>query len=128
MKSVGAYAYERKTETFIAFDNDQTMSRKIDFVLEKQLGGVMLWDLAGDIGAQDDLGRPSLLQIIKEKIMRDGRITEHTWNVAESGQYSPFCDINGSWSSGASQVKSTLATILWAPVVVSWGWVWFVFW
>ncbi|MBC7485301.1 MAG: glycoside hydrolase family 18 protein [Cytophagaceae bacterium] len=42
------YAYNAAKKEFATFDNKESIAAKVTYVKEKQLGGIMFWQLAGD--------------------------------------------------------------------------------
>jgi chitinase len=43
-----AYLYDPETQTFVSYEDPQSLARKCSYVLENHLGGVMFWDYASD--------------------------------------------------------------------------------
>ncbi len=42
------WLYDAKSGTMLTYDDPESIARKVDFVREQGLGGVMLWELSGD--------------------------------------------------------------------------------
>lgn len=42
------YLYDPTSKTFITYDDEESSSKKVDFILSKGLGGVMVWELSSD--------------------------------------------------------------------------------
>jgi chitinase len=45
------WLYNAKTQTFVTYDDPQSMRAKADFVRTQRLGGIMIWELSGDDGS-----------------------------------------------------------------------------
>ncbi|WP_426744854.1 glycosyl hydrolase family 18 protein [Myxococcus faecalis] len=45
-----AYVYSPTTKVWIAYDDPSTLNAKSDYILNKNLGGAMFWELSGDDG------------------------------------------------------------------------------
>ncbi|NTX11514.1 glycosyl hydrolase [Myxococcus sp. CA056] len=50
-----AYVYSPSTGVWIAYDDPQTLHAKSDYILSKNLGGAMFWELSGDDGTLVDV-------------------------------------------------------------------------
>jgi len=50
-----AYVYSPSTQVWIAYDDPQTLHAKSDYILSKNLGGAMFWELSGDDGSLLDV-------------------------------------------------------------------------
>jgi chitinase len=56
------WLYHPETSTWITYDDAESMGRKADFVVERGLGGIMIWELSGDDG--------TLLPVIARRLGR----------------------------------------------------------
>lgn len=54
MNAVGAYTYNPSNQELITFDSPKTVRRKVKYVQERGLGGVMWWESSGDKKDSDD--------------------------------------------------------------------------
>lgn len=50
---IGAFAFNPATHVFMSYDNIDSLTAKIQFVQNKQLGGMMAWELSGDLPSTD---------------------------------------------------------------------------
>ncbi len=55
--------------TFITYDDDESIAEKVSYVKEKKLGGVMIWELSGDL-RHDSPTQPSLLLSTVHELMK----------------------------------------------------------
>jgi chitinase len=44
------WLYNAKTRNWITYDDPQSLALKADLVRERELGGIMIWELSGDDG------------------------------------------------------------------------------
>jgi chitinase len=42
------FLYNPTTQVFISYDDEESCNKKVDFILSKGLGGVMVWELSSD--------------------------------------------------------------------------------
>lgn len=49
------WAYGPTSRTFMSFDNNLSAAKKAQFVLDQKLGGLMIWELDGDLAPTDPL-------------------------------------------------------------------------
>lgn len=50
----GASCYDPQQKELVTYDNVQTLQIKMDWVSSKRLGGLMMWELSGDRGVEDN--------------------------------------------------------------------------
>ena len=43
------YSYNATEKTFATYDNERSIELKTKYVIDKKLGGIMFWQIAGDI-------------------------------------------------------------------------------
>lgn len=56
-------------QTFVSFDNVQSIEEKIDFVRREGLGGILIWEIAGGFRENESSNsRDVLLQAVKQKL------------------------------------------------------------
>lgn len=53
-QTASIYSAERKV--YLSIEDEKVMQRKVDYVIEKGIGGVMFWELAGDFAWHQDRG------------------------------------------------------------------------
>jgi len=46
------YLYSRSKETFVSYDDPESLAAKCAYIVKQKLGGVMFWDYAGDPGGE----------------------------------------------------------------------------
>ena len=47
------YIHSESEGVFITYDDAESMQLKVDFILDKGLGGAMFWELSGDTSTQE---------------------------------------------------------------------------
>ncbi len=62
-----AYLHLEDPRTFISFNNETSISAKMDYAKRNRLGGVMIWDLSGGFYQQDSSPNP-LLDVVKSQL------------------------------------------------------------
>lgn len=60
-KSIGVWAYNSANQQFVSYDNTAVVDTKAAYVLANKLGGMMMWELIGDV-SPDDKNDASLLK------------------------------------------------------------------
>ena len=53
-----------KDDVWISYDDEESIGYKVDYALEKKLGGVMFWEFAGD-------KHKVLQQVIAQKLTKE---------------------------------------------------------
>ena len=46
--SKAPFLYNKQQKTFVTFDDKKSVSLKTNYAIDKQLGGIMFWQLKGD--------------------------------------------------------------------------------
>lgn len=63
------YLYNQNTRQFISYDDEESINLKVNYALQRELGGVMIWELSEDsrsrFGSQSFYGRFVLLRTTK---------------------------------------------------------------
>jgi len=54
--AVAPWLYNAEKKVFLSMEDTESMKTKLDYVVEKGLGGVMFWELAGDFDYHTDKG------------------------------------------------------------------------
>ncbi len=62
-----AYLQLVNPRTFVSFDNEKSISIKMDYAKKNRLGGVMIWDLSGGF-SQNRSPKNPLLGVVKSHI------------------------------------------------------------
>lgn len=62
-----AYLHLENPRTFVSFDNEKSISIKMNYAKNNRLGGVMIWDLSGGF-SQDGSPKNPLLDVVKSHI------------------------------------------------------------
>jgi chitinase len=60
--------WNSSTKTFLSGDSDQAIQAKADYVAQKGLGGVMIWELAGDYGYDSAKGQYTMGSTLVNRI------------------------------------------------------------
>jgi chitinase len=47
-QSSAPYLYNRTTQTFISYDDPESLEKKCEYVLDHKLAGIMFWEYSGD--------------------------------------------------------------------------------
>lgn len=63
----GAAAFNAATGIFMSYDNADTLKQKVNFVKANRLGGMMAWELSGDLPADNSQG-PSLVRLAADQL------------------------------------------------------------
>lgn len=66
-KAQAAYLHLESPRTFISFDNEKSISIKMNYAKNNRLGGVMIWDLSGGFSKNESPNNP-LLGVVKSHI------------------------------------------------------------
>lgn len=66
-KAQAAYLHRVNPRTFISFDNEKSISIKMEYAKNNRLGGVMIWDLSGDFSQNGSPQNP-LLEVVKSHL------------------------------------------------------------
>lgn len=66
-KPIGTWAYNSSNKQFVSYDNISVISTKADYVLKNHLGGMMMWELLGDV-SPDDKNNASLLKQMSKSL------------------------------------------------------------
>lgn len=48
LNAIGTYTYDSSNKELISFDSPKTVSKKVDYVKNKKMGGVMWWESSAD--------------------------------------------------------------------------------
>jgi chitinase len=64
-----SYLHTENPKTFVSFDNERSIRRKVRYAIEEKLGGVMLWELGGGYIEDNSTKWNPLLSAVKEEIM-----------------------------------------------------------
>ncbi|HKJ30593.1 MAG TPA: glycoside hydrolase family 18 protein [Balneolales bacterium] len=57
------------TKQFVSFDNEQSIKAKVDYVRNKKIGGLIIWELGGGFFANNPAGQKDpLLQAVKQDV------------------------------------------------------------
>lgn len=67
--TVAAYSYDETQRLLISYDNPDTIKRKINYIKEEKLGGIMSWSIDSDI--LDDSNNRSLTNIIFNELLKN---------------------------------------------------------
>lgn len=68
-KAQAAYLQLENPRAFISFENEKSISVKMEYAKKNRLGGVMIWDMSGGF-SQDSTIKNPLLEAVKSQISR----------------------------------------------------------
>lgn len=57
-------------QTFVSFDNRQSIEVKMDYLKRNRLGGMMIWDLSGGF-SEDNVPKNPLLKVVKDNFEKE---------------------------------------------------------
>lgn len=68
-KAQAAYLHLENPKTFVSFDNERSISLKMNYAKNNRLGGIMIWDLTSGFSQNNSPENP-LLEVVKSHIKK----------------------------------------------------------
>ena len=92
------YLYSESKREMYTYENKQSLSEKIRYVKSKKLGGLIIWELSGDLPASSE---DSLLSVIADGFYPNGIHLDGAANGDENGDDAQNGDSDGTVSGDA---------------------------
>ena len=48
--AIGSWLWNSRKKVFLSIESKKSLSKKVEYVIDNQIGGIMIWELAGDYG------------------------------------------------------------------------------